>query len=292
MPRRLSPLELALLGLAALALAVASWWRYGQRFPEIKPTTRRYLGDGWRPLPPPARDDSALIEARDRRQLVWNIEHFVSDDPTRRLDLEETVDATARAGGFVHLRFQPAVYDREIWFWLDRQLDRPTPRTAVQQLIAMLAAGGLEAHQGLFTDVPDRVDWPEQTGYRPAHEEGHGRQALVAIFTDGEGLARRLDNPLSRPAVERLLRNLRRWPHLCFVECATTNARLEPLLAPYGLETITLAELPHWLGGIEPRGGDRSPHRAPMSMAMRVSGLLPWPSAARRPRPPVRTVCR
>ena len=118
---------------------------------------------------------------------------------------------------------------------------------------------GLEAHQGLFTDVPDRVDWPEQTGYRPAHEEGHGRQALVAIFTDGEGLARRLDNPLSRPAVERLLRNLRRWPRLCFVECATTDARLEPLLAPYGLETITLADLPHWLGGMEPRAGTEAP---------------------------------
>jgi formylglycine-generating enzyme required for sulfatase activity len=177
----------------------------------------------------------------------------VSDDPTRRLDLEETVDATARAGGFVHLRFQPAVYDREVWFWLDRQLDRPTPRTAAQQLIATLAAGGLEALQGLFTDVPDRVDWPEQTGYRPAHEEGHGRQALVAIFTDGEGLVHRLENPLSRPATERLLRSLRQWPHLCLVECATTDARLEPLLAPYGLETITLAELPHWLGGMEPR---------------------------------------
>jgi hypothetical protein len=99
-----------------------------------------------------------LIEARDRRQLVWNIGHYVSDDPTRRLDLGETVDATARAGGFVHLCFQTAVYDREIWFWLDRQLDRSTPRTAVQQLMATLAAGGLQTHQGLFTDVPDRVD--------------------------------------------------------------------------------------------------------------------------------------
>jgi hypothetical protein len=126
----------------------------------------------------------------------------------------------------VHLHFQPAVYDREIWFWLDRQLDRPTPRTAVQQLMATLTASGVEAHQGWCTDVPDRVDWPEQTGYRPAHEEGHGRQALVAIFTDGEGLARRLDNPLSRSATERLLRSLRQWPHLCFVECATTEARL------------------------------------------------------------------
>jgi formylglycine-generating enzyme required for sulfatase activity len=252
-PRRLGPLELALLGLIALTLALALWWRYRQRFPNIEPTPQRYRGYGWQPLPPPERDDNALIEARDRRQMVWHIEHFVSDDPTHRLNLPQTVDATARAGGFVHLRFQPAVYDRAIWFWLDRQLDRPTPRMAVRQLIATLAAAGLEARQGLFTDVPDRIDWPEQTGYRPTHEEGPGRQALVAIFTDGEGLAHRLDNPLSHQATERLLRSLRRWPRLCFVECATTGARLAPLLAPYGLETITLTELPHWLGGIETR---------------------------------------
>jgi hypothetical protein len=205
---RLGPAELTFLGLVARTLASASWWRYRQRFPRLKPESRRYLGYGWQPLPPPVRDDGALIDARDRRQLVWNIEQFVSDDPTRRLHPPETVDATARAGGYVRLCFEPAVYEREIWFWLDRQLDQPTPRTAVQQLIATLAAAGLEAHQGLFTDVPDRVDWPGQPIYRPMHEEGHGRQALVAIFSDGEGLAHRLDNPLYRYTTERLLRDL------------------------------------------------------------------------------------
>ena len=252
-PWRLGPVELAFLGLVAWGLALWSWWRYRQRFPSITPVPRSYRGYGWQPLPPPARDDGALVEARDRRQMVWNIEHFVTDDPTRWLHLPETVDATARAGGYVRLCFEPAVYEREIWFWLDRQLDRSTPRTAVQQLITTLAAAGLEARQGLFTDVPDRVDWPAQPGYRPAHEEGQGRQALVAIFSDGEGLARQLDNPLYRQPTERLLRGLQRWPRLCFVDCSTTGARLAALLAPYGLETIALADLPYWLGGMERR---------------------------------------
>jgi len=75
----------------------------------------------------------------------------------------------------------------------------------------------------------------------------------VIIFSDGEGLARRLDNPLYRYATERLLRDLRRWPRLCFIDCSPTSARLAPLLAPYGLETIALADLPYWLGGVEPR---------------------------------------
>ena len=154
------------------AMAGTAWWRYRQQLPAPPPESQSYVGYGWQPLPLPERDDGALIEARDRRQLVWNIEHFVSDDPTRRLHLPRTVEATAKAGGYVHLHFTPAVYNREIWFWLDRQLDRPTPRAMVQQLTATLAAAGLQARQGWFTDVPDRVDWPEQHGYRPVYEEG------------------------------------------------------------------------------------------------------------------------
>jgi formylglycine-generating enzyme required for sulfatase activity len=269
-PWRLGPMECVLLGLAALATAGAGWWRYRQRFPDLTPKQQEYVGYGWRPLPPLARDDGALIDARDRRQLVWNIEHFVSDDPTRRLDLRQTVDATAKAGGYVQLHFKPAVYDREIWFWLDRQLDRTTPRTAVHQLTATLAAAGLDAHQGWFTDVPGRVDWPEQHGYRPVYEEGHGRQALVAIFSDGEGLAHRLNNPLYRPATARLLRDLRRWPRLCFVDCSPSGARLAPLLVPFGLDVIALHEVPHWLGGVEVGPSSASPLGAALHGEARV----------------------
>ncbi|HEY7494591.1 MAG TPA: hypothetical protein VIH59_26265, partial [Candidatus Tectomicrobia bacterium] len=249
-PWRLGALECLLLGLAALATAGAAWWRYRKQFPPSALEPQSYVGYGWQPLPPPERDDGALIEARDRRQLVWNIEHFVSDDPTHRLHLPRTVEATAKAGGYVHLHCTPAVYNREIWFWLDRQLDRPTPRAVVQQLTATLAAAGLQARQGWFTDVPDRIDWLEQHGYRPVYEEGHGRQALVAIFSDGEGLAQRLTKPLYGPATTRLLRDLRHWPRLCFVDCSLSGDRLAPLLATFGLEVITLEAVSHWLGGL------------------------------------------
>ena len=263
-PWRLGPLEYLLLGLAALGLAAAAWWRYRQQLPAPPPEAQSYVGYGWQPLPLPERDDGALIEARDRRQLVWNIEHFVSDDPTRRLHLPRTVEATAKAGGYVHLHFTPAVYNREIWFWLDRQLDRTTPRAVVQQLTATLAAAGLQARQGWFTDIPDRVDWPEQHGYRPVYEEGSGRQALVAIFSDGEGLAQRLNNPLYSPATTRLLRDLRHWPRLCFVDCSPAGDRLAPLLAPFGLEVIALEAVSHWLGGV----ATGLPSAAPLGAAL------------------------
>jgi formylglycine-generating enzyme required for sulfatase activity len=247
-PWRIGPAELLLLGLAALATAGAMWRRYRQRLRPL-PSLPPAYGHGWQPLLPPAGHDSALIDARDQRQLVWNIEHFISDDPSRRLDLKRTVDATARSGGFVRMHFQPHVYNREVWFWLDRQLDRSTPRLAAQQLSATLRATGLEARQGWFTDLPERVDWPEQRGYRPAQEEGYGRQAFVAIFSDGEGLEYRLQHARHRVAAERLLRALSRWPRLRFVDCSSTPGRLQSLIAPYGLDAIALDELPNWLGG-------------------------------------------
>lgn len=248
-PWRLSLMELALLGLAAWAAAAAMWWRYHQRFPNIAPLLYRDVGRRRQPLPPPNRDDSALTVVRERRQMVWRIEQFVSEDSTHRLDLPTTVDATARAGGFIELHFEPAVYDREIWFWQDRQLDRETPQDAIDQLCAALVAGGLAARKGRFTDVPDRIDWPEQSGYRPDHEEGHGHQAIVAILTDGEGLANRLGSIRYQLVTERLLRHLRHWPRLCFVDCSASGTRLEGLLGKYGIETIALPDLPQWLGG-------------------------------------------
>ncbi|HPE71873.1 MAG TPA: formylglycine-generating enzyme family protein [Candidatus Competibacter sp.] len=254
-PNRLGPVPLALLGATALTLALGMRWRYRRRFRVIRAKPQPYRGFGWQPLPPPRRDDGALIDTRTRRQLVWNIERFVADDPTRRLNLAKTVDETARAGGFVRLCFHSAVYERAIWFWLDRHLGSRTPREIAAQLGATLRAAGLDARQGFFTDVPHRVDWPEQAGYRPVTEESQGRQAQVAIFCDGAGLQRRLDHPLHQEETKRLLRSLQHWPRLCFVDCSPSGDQLSALFAKkenrFRLEVVTLEQLPDWLGGIE-----------------------------------------
>ena len=143
------------------------------------------------------------------------------------------------------------MYERDIWFWLDRQLQRSTPWVCAEQLCEVLRKAGLDARQGFFTDVPHRVDWPQQSGYQPVAEEGQGLQALVAIFTDGAGLARQLENPLTQYRTERLLTSLRHWPKLCFVDCAVGNSQLAALLEPYRLTVVSLQQLPQWLGGME-----------------------------------------
>ncbi|MCC2868225.1 MAG: formylglycine-generating enzyme family protein [Candidatus Accumulibacter phosphatis] len=261
LPNRLGPLALTLLGAIALALALFLRWRYRQRFPIIQATPQAYRGFGWQPLPPPARDDGALIDARARRQLVWNIERFVADDPTRRLDLPRTVEHSARAAGFVRFCFQHAVYERAIWFWLDRHLERPTPREIAAQLAATLRAAGLEARQGFFTDAPGRVDWPGQPACRPVAEEGHGRQAQVAIFSDGAGLRRQLEHPLHRDETRRLLVSLQHWPRLCFVDCSPDGEQLAALFAArrLRLEVVPLPRLADWLGAVACEEAPRAP---------------------------------
>ena len=183
---------------------------------------------------------------------MWNIERFVADDPTRHLNLARTVDRTAKSGGFVRLCFQSAVYERAIWFWLDRHLESRTPREIAARLGAILRAAGLDARQGSFTDVLHRVDWPEQPDYRPVAEEGQGRQAQVAVFCDGAGLRRQLDHPLYRDETRRLLNGLQHWPRLCFVACSPSGDQPAALFERdrFRLDVVALAQLPDWLGGV------------------------------------------
>jgi len=99
--------------------------------------------------------------------------------------------------------------------------------------------------RGLFTDVPDRVNWPGQQSINRCTKRGMA-VSTGGDLSDGESWPS-ARYPLYRYATERLLRDLRRWPRLCFVDCSPTSARLAPLLAPYGLETIALVDLPHCL---------------------------------------------
>ena len=258
---RLGPLPLALLGGSALLLALALCWRYRQRFPRIVAAAPARDGFAWQPLPPPARDDDSRIDARARRQLVWNVGRFVAEDPTRRLDLPQTVARTARAGGFVQLCLQAAVYERAIWFWLDRHLASPSAQQIAAQLASTLRAAGLESREGWFSDTPQRIDWPAEPGYRPLAEEAAGRQAQVAIFSAGDGLRRQIEHALARADTLRLLRALQQWPRLCFVDCSSDGEQLAALFAAHGLrlEVVRPAELTAWLGG--------TPGAAPASAA-------------------------
>ena len=248
LPDRLKPWQQAALGLSAIALAIALIMAYFRSFSVVKTMQRDYRGYGYRSLPEPT--PVALIEARERQQVIWRIEHFVSDESTRELDLDRTVEATARAGGFVQTHFEAARYERTVWFWQDRQLNSATARTAVAELTASLQGAKLAVAHGYFTDVPHRVDGPEFANYQPVFEESSGRHVIVAILCDGQGLSRQLGHILHRERVQQLLRSLSHWPRLCFVDCSSTrqSRQLGSLLREYQIDVIALSQLPSWLG--------------------------------------------
>jgi len=71
---------------------------------------------------------------------------------------------------------------------------------------------------------------------------------MVALLTDGAGLARALEAPLHSRRVTRLLRQLRLWPHLVLVDFGPPG-RLARRLRPFGLAVIPPQALAGWLGG-------------------------------------------
>jgi len=247
-PFRLQPRELALVALLAGLAAGALWWRYRRRLPPppwLPPT-----GDGpaWLPLPPVTGSDTTLLGPRERRTLVWNIGRFAGEDLTRRLDQPATAAATARAAGRAELRYRHARFPREVWLWLDSHCLDPTLAPLAGEIATSLGRAGLGVRRGSFAGTPLRVWWRRDDHCEPTRLEGHREHAMVALLTDGAGLARALEAPLHSRRVTRLLRQLRLWPHLVLVDFGPPG-RLARRLRPFGLAVIPPQALAGWLGG-------------------------------------------
>jgi hypothetical protein len=218
-----------------------------------------------RRLPPP-------LDRAQRRELVWGVQHFTEDRPTRIIDLPATVDASARLAR-PELRFAAARRLREVWLWRDQHLDDDQADALIEQVHRELSRAGILPRHGQFTGVPDLVFVdidPEGRGRTRGRRvatpdlDGEAREALVAILTDGRGLERALQAGAATAArARRVLQTLGRWPRCCLVDYSDTPRGLRRLAARFGLACITpdqltpwLAERPAWAtadaGGIAP----------------------------------------
>ncbi len=136
-------------------------------------------------------------------------------------------------------------------------------RRLVEELTLSLNRAGLPVRSGVFRDFPEWVRWREGQEFSPLVLEGHRQSALVAVLTDGAGLAMAHQSELERGSLNRLLRGLADWPQLAFVDCGRGRHGLTPLLQPYGLRCIGPEDLPVFLGAgearpvIAPQGDDR-----------------------------------
>jgi formylglycine-generating enzyme required for sulfatase activity len=130
-------------GLATLGLTGWVWRRYQHavRLPQGLSTPAP--GPDWLPLLPPESTGPELLSAEEVRNAVWSVGRFISEEYTPKLDLPRTVAATVRAGGIPILKHQRALYDREVWLWIDEQAEQPALLRLVRELQRSLQRAGL-----------------------------------------------------------------------------------------------------------------------------------------------------
>ncbi len=240
------------------------------------------------------------LDQAARRTLVWGLRQYASERPSRRLDTTATVAASARAAR-PRLRFEPVRRLREVWLWRDLRLADPAPAALIGALDRGLVRAGLRVRHWTFSALPDPL-WPDaapdapegrpRDGGTPAHPADlatEAREALVAVFTDGRGLAAALHAGGERAARARgALRTLGAWPRACLVDCAGESLDLPGLVRGLGLprgqtpECIAPADLPAWLA--ERRGHGRAPARPP---AVATADAVLWAACTALPALPV-----
>jgi hypothetical protein len=271
-------LPLALAGLAAAA-AGGVWLTLGRRrwLPEPAPAPTR-KGPPRVFLPPANLAGAQLLDARQQEALVWGIGRFIADEPTRLLDMAATVKATAAGGGIPALRFERAVYQREVWLWVDETADDPALARLADEVEAALVAHGLPVERAAFRGIPDRLVSAAGAIFAAREIDERRDVALVAVLTDGRVLCRQYEAGDRRVRVDALLRNLSHWPHLAFVDFSAAASELAAILAPHDIERIAPGQLAAFLGGGTIRATVAG-QRADVAMWAAACALAPAPVA-------------
>ncbi len=205
----------------------------------------------WEPWLEP--EDDAFLSPAQRSRIVFGIDRYVHDVPSLRLDLARTVRETARQAGLPVVVRKPRVSGREVWFWLDQSASaRGDVAAFADDVGSSLRQVGLPFERARFVGVPERLHFGAHHEAVVSNLEGMRGGAIVAVFTDGRGIARALAGNRRR-RTERLLKELAEWPHLAFVDVGHEHdderVDLAATLETYGLRVLRPAALLDFLAG-------------------------------------------
>ncbi len=260
------------LGLAALFAA----WLVGlcaRRDERHEPTIEPVEGPSWQPLTTIPIAGNELLDRAQQRTLVWGVGRFVSEDPTDRVDLPRTVDRTARAAGVPTIVRQRATYPREVWLWQDERTEDPAIEELAEEIATSLRKAGLTARRGFFHGSPEHVAWENGERFRPVVLEGHRQTSIVAVLTDGAGLAASVASAEQSRDARAMLSSLAGWPRLAFADFGHGRFGLTELLRGHGIASLRPDRIASFLGANE-RATGRPRRPAPL-----VGALEQWAAA-------------
>lgn len=201
-------------------------------------------------LASPSTRNAQLLDRRQQETVVWGIGRFVSDEPTAELDIDKTIDETARADGFPNLYYQFRRHPREVWIWVDESADQATALRLASDIADTLTQAGLPVERASFWGIPEVLLTAEGRDFAPNEVDERRDTALVVIFTDGRILSRQTEAEQRWRRVAVLLRQLSLWPNLVFVDFSRGANNLEHYLAPFGIRVVEPEAMIAFMGGL------------------------------------------
>ena len=194
-----------------------------------------------------------LLNPAEQTELVWGVDRYIAEIPTRQLDIPATVRASAKSGGIPIPYFQRARHARALWLWLDESAQDTHLSRLVVELSALLPAHGLPLEVARFWGVPFTLTGALGERFAPREIEEQRDTAWVAILTDGKEIARQDRQDDQRSKLNALLRGLSHWPKLWFVDASAGATGLPVILAPHGLACLPPEQLARRIATDKPR---------------------------------------
>ncbi len=247
----------ALLG-PAMVTGVLGWfahraWRRRSR------ETQRFGGPGLEVAPGPSlfwlapreRRWPPLLAVEAREALVWGVGQAVSEERTRLLDLDASIDATIEYGGLPELRFRHKRRLQRVWLWHDQSAAGPIGARLCAEVHQTLHGYGLAVEVGRFWGLPERLERDDGRLLSLDALDEEREFSTVLVLTDGNELLRQWEwrdqSGHSRQSqVRALLGRLSGWPHLTIVHTGTRERlrALRVLLEPFGIPCVPLEAFP------------------------------------------------
>lgn len=211
-----------------------------------------------------------FLSREERRAVVWNIESFVAEEPTSRIDLARTVHATARAAGMVAVHYERPRHPKEVWLIHDEQAETDAPRRLSLEIRSLLERTQNPVRAGYFYGSPDRIRWIENgEDAEFTTLEGRREQVILALMTEGHALLHPDVPAEDRDKMNRALASAATFPRAALIEfdvprvlvdagenggrtCGESfpKRRLAPLGRRFGIRTAPANEIAGFLSGI------------------------------------------